>query len=344
MATATLSYDALSQMKFNDFRKAVKEKSQWRKARALVLLFDYKMGSKKTPIVLPLRRPNQLKPLLKQIKADKHPNQKLAAGTLSIGKGVNGPEVVFTMTHGGYKLSGVTAKIAPLFKSLLKMNFRAEQGSASDVEAAPASVPLDEVTPEKDTTIPIETASTVNNKKAEKEEAQAVKKAQLQADAKKVKPLLQKITQQTKLLRSQVVSNIKTKTITPDDQKQTKYLATLVDQFMVLYQQFSPKAQQKIQPYHHKITAQVQPFLNKIEKALQQITHNTQDPPEQPLEKETAPIETTNVPNPNKELKQQEERVKEPEQGFQSQEEVEQFLTEAMAGIQHLLQEMGSTN
>ena len=238
MAIQSLSYDALSEMKFNDFKKAVKEKSQWRKARALVLLFDYKMKGKKTPVLLPLRRPNQLKPLLKQIKADKHPNQKLAAGTFVITKGEKGPEVVFTMTHGGYKLSAVETKIAPLFKRLLKMDFRAEQGQELPLETA-ENVVLDNSTetPVQETEAPQEKEMESKDRKAQREATHTAFKKVKDTYKKDIQPIIQRF---------------KDKANTLLDADTLRDALKEVNHFMEAYQNSDPEWQKKLAPTHKK--------------------------------------------------------------------------------------------
>lgn len=123
-----LSYPSLKEMKLAEFKKAFKEKSQWRKAKAAIFLIDYKLGSKKVPVAIPLRKVADLKSLVKEIKKDGHPNPKIAGGSVKIVKIKGETQVHFTRTQGGYDVNALSTKVSPLFTQLLKFEFSAQIG------------------------------------------------------------------------------------------------------------------------------------------------------------------------------------------------------------------------
>lgn len=264
MPTTSLNYEALPQMKYNDFKKAVKEKSQWRKATAIVLLFDYKMGSKKMPVILPLRRANQLKPLLKQIRADKHPNQKLAAGLLSIQKGETGQEIVFKMTHGGYQLEAVETKVAPLFQALLKLGFKAEQGSETDLENIPN---------ENQTDVGADGSLPNTNPKGNndlKDNPQVAPDTDPTTQRKATTSVLNQLKKTYQKEVMPIVQRFKEKANTLLDADTLRDALEQVDQFMEQYQNSDPELQKKLAPAHKKYQKEQQQ-LQKIAAKLDHI-------------------------------------------------------------------------
>ena len=256
MATNTLCYEALPQMKFADLKKATKEKSQWRKATAVILLFDYKIGSKKTPVVLPLRRANQLKPLLKQIKADKHPNQKLAAGLLSTSKGEKGPKITFKMTHGGYQLDAVASKVGPLFQGWLKMEFEAEQGTEADAEAAEQTTP-----------------PTPNPSPQSEDSPETQKQRQATTDTLNAAKTVYKKS------IAPIVKRFKEKANALMDADELRDALKAVDDFMNHYQNSDAELQKKLAPTYKKYQKDQQQ-LTKMAAHLDQIDIPPQSPEE----------------------------------------------------------------
>jgi hypothetical protein len=128
MATE-LEYDSLKDMKLADYKKAFKEKSQWKKAKAVLFLIDYKLDGKKVPIAIPLKRPSELKTLFKKAKGDKHPSKKLGGGTLRLEKSAAGTQFHIDLTIGGLSDEVLTLKGGKLFEQLLKAQLVVNSGN-----------------------------------------------------------------------------------------------------------------------------------------------------------------------------------------------------------------------
>ncbi|MGH1335266.1 MAG: hypothetical protein ACRBFS_03995 [Aureispira sp.] len=252
----SLSYEALKEMKFADYKKAFKEKSQWKKAKALVVLIDYKLGSRKMPIIIPLRRANQIKPLLKQIKKDKHPNQKMAAGSLGMRRGAKGPELAFKMTHGGYALEAVEGKVAPLVKQFLKCGFVAERGNTTTVEEDKKTLENEEATPNTSEQTPEEQTP----EETAEEQAPTVSSADIAQLLKGIKSLALRV-------RKEVVPTIKQGTFGTVQEDLIGELDTSLEQFQAALGQATPKQQQQLQRHQKFIDNKVRPLLDKVKAA-----------------------------------------------------------------------------
>lgn len=239
---ATLTYDLLKEMKFAEFKKAFKEKTQWKKAEAAVFLLDYKIGPKKLAVAIPLRKITGLKALVKQIKGDKHPNQKLLAGAINMTKTSEGLQVNFSPTLGAYSTEELPSKIAPLFKQLLKYNFSVASKAKPQKEE---KAPQEEASPNTSTTAP-------NNK----------------VDLSKI---LKSIQQQTLVIKQDIAPKIKQKTILPKDEKTVHQLEQLIQEFEQYFGRVSPPIQQKIKGHKDTIDQKIKPTLSKVKQAITKL-------------------------------------------------------------------------
>jgi DNA repair exonuclease SbcCD ATPase subunit len=247
----SLSYEALKEMNFADYKKAFKEKSQWKKAKALVVLMDYKLGSRKMPIVLPLRRANQLKPLLKQIKKDKHPNPKLAGGLLQMDKGETGLELTFKMTQGGYPLEILESKVAPIIKQLLKCSFVAERSNEPIAETEEETTTQEQAPSDK-------TPPTQEKKAPElRETLQTIKRLSLQ-------------------VRKEVVAHVQQKTVGEAQAAVVAELEAAIANFQAQYQTAEGKQQQQLAKHQQHIEQKIRPMLDKLQQAVEQLESEEQ--------------------------------------------------------------------
>lgn len=275
---ASLSYEAIKEMKFADYKKAFKEKSQWRKAKALIILMDYKLGSRKSPIVLPLRRPNQLKPLLKQIKADKHPTQKMAAGLLGMKKGENGPEMTFQKTHGGCALETIEGKVKPLVKQILKCGFVAEQGELAPEEEANLEN-QEETTPKGNSPSSDDNSSVQESPQEEPsqekpETAPTVSSAALAKTVKAIQTLAVQI-------RKEVVPTIKQGSFGEAQEALIEELEDLLEEFQAAVAEATEQQLQKLQKPLQFVEQKVQPLLDKIKAAVGGASSGSEQAPEE---------------------------------------------------------------
>ena len=86
-----LSRDSVKDMKKAEYIKAFKNKAAWKKAKAVILLVDYKLEGKKAVIAIPFKKENEMKLEMKRLKKDKlHLLKKSGGGSISITKAADG--------------------------------------------------------------------------------------------------------------------------------------------------------------------------------------------------------------------------------------------------------------
>ncbi|BDS12870.1 hypothetical protein [Aureispira anguillae] len=251
-----LSYDLLKEMKFAEFKKAFKEKTQWKKAKAAIFLIDYKMGTKKLPIAIPLRKTTALKGLIKQIKADKHPNQKLAAGFIKMVKTKDGPQLNFSLTSGGYAAEALEAKVATLFKQLLKFNFIVETTAT--------------VTEEEEDTAPNSATSDSATLPKEKNAAPHSPSSDSTNDLKAILSLFNQVKGDLKQEVKGIIKRFKSKNNHLKDAYVLDDVTNNIQRFMNQYAQLPPIAQKKLAAAKQKIEQQ-DLVLKKLSHQLSQI-------------------------------------------------------------------------
>jgi len=112
-----LSIDSLKEMKKADFIKAFKNKAAWKKAKAVIVMVDYKLDGKKTTIAIPFKKEAEMKSEMKRMKKEKtHPLKKSGGGMISFAKdGEEGMKAKIELTLGGLKPELLQAKGEDLF-------------------------------------------------------------------------------------------------------------------------------------------------------------------------------------------------------------------------------------
>jgi len=146
-----LSLDSIKDMKKADYIKAFKNKAAWKKAKAVILLVDYKLEGKKAVIAIPFKKENEMKLEMKRLKKDKlHLLKKSGGGTVSIAKAADGvAELNVELNIGGLKPELLLLKACPLFEKI-KLRIKAViTGEAlADAAAAESEVDVNENLPE----------------------------------------------------------------------------------------------------------------------------------------------------------------------------------------------------
>jgi hypothetical protein len=80
-----LSIDSLKEMKKADFVKAFKNKAAWKKAKAVIVMVDYKLDGKKTTVAIPFKKEAEMKAEMKRMKQEKiHPLKKSGGGLVTV--------------------------------------------------------------------------------------------------------------------------------------------------------------------------------------------------------------------------------------------------------------------
>ncbi len=146
-----LSLDTVKDMKKAEYIKAFKNKAAWKKAKAVILLVDYKLEGKKAVIAIPFKKENEMKLEMKRLKKDKlHLLKKSGGGSISITKAADGvAELSVELNIGGLKPELLLLKASPLFEKI-KLRIKAVlTGEAlADAAAAESEVDANENLPE----------------------------------------------------------------------------------------------------------------------------------------------------------------------------------------------------
>ncbi len=146
-----LSLDTVKDMKKAEYIKAFKNKAAWKKAKAVILLVDYKLEGKKAVIAIPFKKENEMKLEMKRLKKDKlHLLKKSGGGSISITKAADGvAELSVELNIGGLNPELLLLKASPLFEKI-KLRIKAVlTGEAlEDAAAAESEVDANENLPE----------------------------------------------------------------------------------------------------------------------------------------------------------------------------------------------------
>lgn len=112
-----LSLDSLKDMKKAEFIMAFKDKAAWRKAKAVIVLADYKLEGKKFTVAIPFKKENEMKAEMKRLKKEKlHLLKKSGGGLISIeNDGPEGLKAKIELTVGGLKPEMLQLKAEELF-------------------------------------------------------------------------------------------------------------------------------------------------------------------------------------------------------------------------------------
>ena len=122
-----LSIESFKDMKLADFKKAFKNKAQWKKAEAVIVLVDVKIDGKKVTAAFPFKKAAQMKKAYKQAKKDKlHLPKKMGGGLFKIEKGEDGPIAKIDLLIGGLTSPLLETKASTPF-SWLKLKVAATE-------------------------------------------------------------------------------------------------------------------------------------------------------------------------------------------------------------------------
>lgn len=148
-----LSLDSLKDMKKAEFIVAFKDKAAWRKAKAVIVLTDYKLEGKKFTVAIPFKKENEMKAEMKRLKKEKlHPLKKSGGGLISVeNDGPEGLKAKIELTVGGIKPEKVQLKAEELFD---RIKAKLEVLIAKDAEMDDVSEEEEEEEKENETSKP----------------------------------------------------------------------------------------------------------------------------------------------------------------------------------------------
>jgi hypothetical protein len=139
-----LTLDGLKDMKKADYIKAFKNKAAWKKAKAVIILVDYKLEGKKAVIAIPFKKENEMKLEMKRLKKEKiHLLKKSGGGSINIEVGADGErEAKIELGIGGLKPELLLLKAGPLFEKI-KLKIQATQNEEAKADAATSEGEVD---------------------------------------------------------------------------------------------------------------------------------------------------------------------------------------------------------
>ena len=139
-----LTLDGLKDMKKADYIKAFKNKAAWKKAKAVIILVDYKLEGKKAVIAIPFKKENEMKLEMKRLKKEKiHLLKKSGGGSIDIEVGADGErEAKIELGIGGLKPELLLLKASPLFEKI-KLKIHATQNEEAKADAATSEGEVD---------------------------------------------------------------------------------------------------------------------------------------------------------------------------------------------------------
>ena len=139
-----LSLDAIKDMKKADFVKGFKNKAVWKKAKAVIILVDYKLDGKKNVIAIPFKKETEMKQEMKRLKKEKlHLLKKSGGGSIEFIKAADGSmEAKIEITLGGLAPEILLMKGQPLFDKI-KVKLQALQSAEAAAEAVEAAGEVD---------------------------------------------------------------------------------------------------------------------------------------------------------------------------------------------------------
>jgi hypothetical protein len=146
-----LQLDSLKEITKADYIKAFKNKAVWKKAKAVIILVDYKLEGKKTTIAIPFKKEAEMKLEMKRLKKDKlHPMKKSGAGLITVeNEGEEGMKAKVELLLGGLKPELLQVKGAPLFEKI-KTTLEVLIAAGAELEASDPNEPVEAEDPNEE--------------------------------------------------------------------------------------------------------------------------------------------------------------------------------------------------
>jgi hypothetical protein len=128
-----LTIESLKDMNKAEYIKAFKNKSLWKKARAVIFLLDYKLDGKKNVIAVPFLKEAEMKAKMKEIKKNKtHLMKKTGGGLINVeNDGPEGLKAKVELKLGGLAAELLQNKAVELFE---RIKAKLEVAIAEDAE------------------------------------------------------------------------------------------------------------------------------------------------------------------------------------------------------------------
>lgn len=248
-----------------EFAKQFKKMIHWRKAKGIIILADYKMGTKKMTIAIPYKKSNDAKKIFKDsIKGDSFPGlppkRKIFVGQMKIEKQADGTEkVIVKQIEGGATAELINEKAGGLFQNI-KIGFEVQDPNATETTEAP------ETTPEAPTTPTSEPTDATENTSG----------GDIRALAQAAKTAMQ-------LVKDQLVPAFRAGNITASNSPQLNEAKTKLVNFKTAYEAAAANVKAQLERLYQPLER----MLMAIDKMLEQASSNTST-------ESTTPSENTN--------------------------------------------------
>jgi methyl-accepting chemotaxis protein len=261
-----LSLDGIKDMKKAEFIKAFKNKAAWKKAKAVIILVDYKLEGKKAVIAIPFKKENEMKLEMKRLKKEKlHLLKKSGGGTIKIEVGADGQrEAKIELGIGGLKPELLLLKANPLFERI-KLRIQATQNeeAMADAAASESEVDANENLPEDslDDVAVDESPEVAESAEPETEEADN------SSTIEELKSLASRIGSLFKDTIQPIANAIKGNSASQEHLNQTNETSDLIDRLKEKFESASEEVKSQVSSSVNKILGLV-PSLDKIKTAL----------------------------------------------------------------------------
>ncbi|WBM73932.1 hypothetical protein [Saprospira grandis] len=214
-----LNLDQLSELTPADYLKALKAKANWKKAKAVLVLADYKLGAKKISLMLPFKKEAEMQKAVKRVKQEKiHLMKKTGGGSFALEQTEEGLKAKIELKKGGLSPEIMQQKLAPvLAKAKMELEL-AVAAVAEAVEAATEEAPAAATAPAQKHELDI-------SAKAPKEQAV------------KLVDTFDQLLDRLKNAQSDIFGKLKSREHTEEDTAEVFALKGLCEQFETYYEQ-----------------------------------------------------------------------------------------------------------
>ena len=248
-----LNLDQLSELTPADYVKALKAKANWKKAQAVLVLADYKLGAKKISLMLPFKKEAEMQKAIKRVKQEKiHLMKKTGGGSFALEQTEEGLKAKIELKKGGLSPEMMQQKLAPVLakaKMELAVAVAAEALAAASEEVPAAATAA---------------AAVVEAAPAQKHEldisAQAPKE-----QAVKLLDTFDQLLDRLKNAQSDIFGKLKSREHTEEDTAEVFALKGLCEQFETYYEQAQDAVKAKLDSRYAKL----KDYKGKVDKVYE---------------------------------------------------------------------------
>ena len=244
---AELTLDSVKDMKKAEFIKAFKNKAIWKKAKAVIVMVDYKLDGKKSVLAIPFK------------KEKLHLLKKTGGGVINFEKTADGMTAKIEIKIGGLAPEILLTKGQELFGKI-KVTLEALQSAEAAADAAAASEEEEE-DEEDDSSVD----GTTEEEEDEEEEEEVQDDASIFSE---LKPLMQGIVATFKeKVQKIIVPAIKSNQPAQEHVEEAESLTDKIEEMQDLFESLSDTVKEKLNDKVQQILGLV-PNLDKIKNKL----------------------------------------------------------------------------